>query len=113
MARCLSFALFLLLSSSVLAAVRDKIMPSHGHDIWDAAAGFPGGYVYSITQTADGDLWVGPIKGLLRYDGLTFVAIRATEASARVPVFGLATDSPHPLWASDGRTHLFPYPSGR
>ena len=43
MARCLSFALFLLLSSSVLAAVRDNITPSHGHDIWDAAVGFRAG----------------------------------------------------------------------
>ena len=89
MARCLSFALFLLLSSSVLAAVRDKIMPSHSHDIWDAAVGFPGGYVYSITQTSDGYLWIGTSKGLLRYDGLTFVSIRASESRAGFPVLGL------------------------
>jgi hypothetical protein len=51
-------------------------MPSHSHDIWDAAAGFPGGYVYSIAQTGDGYLWIGTSKGLVRYDGLTFVSIR-------------------------------------
>ncbi len=109
MARCLSFALFLLLSSSVLAAVRDKIMPSHSHDIWDAAVGFPGGYVYSITQTSDGYLWIGTSKGLLRYDGLTFVSIRASESSAGFPVLGLVTDSADQLWAADDHTHLFRY----
>jgi signal transduction histidine kinase/ligand-binding sensor domain-containing protein len=113
MARCLSFALFVLLSSSVLAAVRDNIMPSHSHDIWDAAAGFPGGYVYSITQTADGYLWIGTSKGLLRYDGLTFVSIRASESSAGFPVVGLVTDSADQLWAADDHTHLFRYTAGR
>jgi ligand-binding sensor domain-containing protein len=53
------FALPLLLAQAVLGAVPVKIMPSHSHDIWDAAAGFPGGYVYSMTQTGDGYLWIG------------------------------------------------------
>jgi signal transduction histidine kinase/ligand-binding sensor domain-containing protein len=113
MARCLSFALFLLISSSALAAARDNIVPSHGHDIWDAAAGFPGGYVYSITQAADGYLWIGTSKGLLRYDGLTFVSIRASESSAGFPVLGLVTDSADQLWAADDHTHLFRYSVGR
>src|SRR5260370_13486719 len=113
MARYLSFALFLLLSSAVLAAIRDDIMPSRGHDMWDAAVGFPGGYVYSITQTADGYLWIGTSKGLLRYDGRTFVSIRASESSAGFPVLGLVTDSADQLWAADDHTHLFRYTAGR
>ena len=113
MARSLSFALFLLMSSAALAGVQDDIVPSHGHDIWDAAAGFPGGYVYSITQTADGYLWIGTSKGLLRYDGLTFVSIRASESSAGFPVLGLVTDSADQLWAADDHTHLFRYSAGR
>jgi len=111
MARCLSLAWFLLLSSSVLAA--DNIMPSHGHDIWDAATGFPGGYVYSITQTADGYLWIGTSKGLLRYDGLRFVSIGASESSAGFQVLGVVTDSADQLWAADDRAHLFRYTAGR
>ncbi len=113
MAHCLSFALFLLLSSSILAAVGDKIMPSHSHDIWDAGVGFPGGYVYSITQTADGYLWIGTSKGLFRYDGLTFVSIRASVSNAAFPVLGLVTDSADQMWAADDHTHLFRYTAGR
>src|SRR5260221_14360750 len=113
MARSLSFALFLLMSSAALAGVQDDIVPSHGHDIWDAAAGFPGGYVYSITQTADGYLWIGTSKGLLRYDGLTFVSIGASESGARFQVLGLVTDSADQLWAADEHAHLFRYTAGR
>jgi signal transduction histidine kinase/ligand-binding sensor domain-containing protein len=101
------------MSSAALAGVQDDIVPSHGHNIWDAAAGFPGGYVYSITQTADGYLWIGTSKGLLRYDGLTFVSIRASESSAGFPVLGLVTDSADQLWAADDHTHLFRYSAGR
>jgi ligand-binding sensor domain-containing protein len=77
------FALPLLLAQAVLGAVPVKIMPSHSHDIWDAAAGFPGGYVYSMTQTGDGYLWIGTSKGLVRYDGLTFVSIRKSDSARR------------------------------
>jgi signal transduction histidine kinase/ligand-binding sensor domain-containing protein len=113
MAGYLSFAFFLLFCSSVLAAMGDNITPRHSHDIWDAAAGFPGGHVYSITQTADGYLWIGTSKGLFRYDGLTFVSIRANEASAGFPVLGLVTDSADQLWAADDHINLFRYTAGR
>jgi signal transduction histidine kinase/ligand-binding sensor domain-containing protein len=109
------FALPLLLACAVLGAAQDKITPSHGHDLWDTAAGFPGGYVYSMAQTGDGYLWIGTSKGLVRYDGLTFVSIRESDSSAetKFPVVGLVTDSSEQLWATDDRTHLFRYAAGR
>src|SRR5260370_13988624 len=113
MARSLLVCVVLLMSSGALAGARAICMPSPSHDIWDAAAGFPGGYVYSITQTADGYVWIGTSKGLLRYDGLTFVSIRASESSAGFPVLGLVTDSADQLWAADDHTHLFRYSAGR
>lgn len=109
MGRFFWFGLLLLLPSVALSAVRDNIALSHEHDIWDGAAGFPGGYVYSITQTADGYLWIGTSEGLLRYDGLSFEYIRNshgnTETTFSVP--GLVTDSTDQLWATDDHTHLF------
>jgi ligand-binding sensor domain-containing protein len=115
MGRLFWFALSLLLARAVLGAVPVKIMPSHSHDIWDAAAGFPGGYVYSIAQTGDGYLWIGTSKGLVRYDGLTFVSIRKSDSNAetKFPVVGLVTDSSDQLWATDDRAHLFRYAAGR
>lgn len=113
MVRCLWIVWFALLSSLVVASVRGDIRPRQGHDIWDSATGFPGGYVYSITQTADGYLWIGTSKGLFRYDGLTFAFIRTSDSSAGFPVLGLVTDSAGQLWATDDRTHLFRYDGGR
>ena len=112
------FALYCFALSVLLAATRlgaAPIVPSHSHDIWDRAAGFPGGYVYSITQTADGYLWIGTSKGLVRYDGLTFVAARGSDSNSeiRFPILGVVTDSNDQLWATDDHAHLFRYTGGR
>jgi signal transduction histidine kinase/ligand-binding sensor domain-containing protein len=100
-------------AAAALGAVQN-ITPSRGHDSWNQASGFPGDYVYSITQTADGYLWIGTNKGLLRYDGLNFVFIRRGDsiAAANEPVPGLVTDLSGQLWATDDHTHLFRYEAG-
>jgi ligand-binding sensor domain-containing protein len=51
-------------------------------DQWGAERGFPGGPVYAITQTADGYLWIGTEKGLIRFDGLNFRLIHISTPSA-------------------------------
>jgi signal transduction histidine kinase/ligand-binding sensor domain-containing protein len=109
------FALSLLSVCTVLGAVPARIMPSQSHDIWDRGAGFPGGYVYSMTQTGDGYLWIGTSKGLVRYDGLTFLSVRESDSSPEIkfPIVGLATDSSDQLWATDDRAHVFKYIAGR
>jgi signal transduction histidine kinase/ligand-binding sensor domain-containing protein len=115
MQRIYRYALFLLGSGAAFGAVRSNITPSHGHDIWDAGSGFPGGYVNSMTQTADGHIWLGTSKGLVRYDGLTFVSIRDIDSRAetKFPVLGVLADSNDQLWATDDHTHLFSYSAGR
>ncbi len=97
----------------MLGVARGIVAPSHSLDIWDTARGFPGGYVYSITQTVDGYLWIGTSKGLLRYDGLSFVTIeRDPSTETKAPVLGVVADSSGQLWAIDDRTHLFRYAAG-
>ena len=115
MRRFFQYVLFLLLCSSTIGATRGNITPTHGHNVWDVAAGFPGGYVYSISQTADGYIWIGTSKGLVRYDGLTFGSIPGGEFSsdAKPPVLALFTDLNDQLWATDDHTHLFKYEAGR
>jgi PAS domain S-box-containing protein len=109
----LRYGLFLLLPGAVLGMVSDTIAPSHSHYVWDRANGFPGGYVYSITQTADGYLWIGTSKGLLRYDGLSFVNIEGNSSTGtKFPVLSLVTDSSDQLWATDDHTRLFRYSAG-
>ena len=104
--------LLLLLPGPVLGVARGTVAASHSHDIWDRATGFPGGYVYSITQTADGYVWIGTSKGLLRYDGLSFVNVQGDSTETKFPVLGLVTDSSNELWATDDHTHLFRYTAG-
>jgi len=108
------FGLFLLLASGSLSGDSSTVTLSRSHDVWDRASAFPGGYVYSITQTTDGYLWLATSKGLVRYDGLNFVFIptgNSTRAT-NIPVTGMVTDSDGQIWATDDHTHLFRYEPG-
>jgi signal transduction histidine kinase len=94
----------------VLALSTPRVMAQSGHQhhdglrfmrtAWDAEQGFPGGEVSSIAQSADGYLWIGTDRGLLRFDGLTFQHVR--EASPGYPpvtrVLGLVSDRDGTLW---------------
>jgi signal transduction histidine kinase/ligand-binding sensor domain-containing protein len=106
------FVLSLLWTHAASSAVPQKIAAIHNHRVWDAASGFPGGYVYSITQTADGYLWIGASKGLVRYDGIRFAFVHQENTEANFPILGLAPDSAGQLWAIDDVTHLLPYRDG-
>ena len=106
------FALPLLWMSAASSAVPEKIAAIHSRRVWDAASGFPGGYIYSITQTGDGYLWIGTSKGLVRYDGLRFAFVHQEGSEVNFPILGLAKDSAGQLWAIDDLTHLFPYADG-
>src|SRR5918997_4228723 len=44
----------------------NRAMSDYVRDRWGTQQGFPGGPVYAITQTADGYLWIGTEKGLVR-----------------------------------------------
>jgi signal transduction histidine kinase/ligand-binding sensor domain-containing protein len=107
------FVLLLLVSSAALSAGTGNIPLTHRHDDWDTAAGFPGGYVYAVTQTSDGYLWIATSKGLLRYDGLSFMPVAASDSSGGFPVVGAVVDAHDALWAVDDHTYLYRYVAGR
>jgi signal transduction histidine kinase/ligand-binding sensor domain-containing protein len=115
MRRIFQYAALLLLSGGTVGAERQTIIPTHGHDLWDAAAGFPGGYVYSVSQTDDGYIWIGTSKGLVRYGGWKFLSISEDGSSVgtKVPILSVLADSNDELWATDDHTHLFRYAAGR
>jgi signal transduction histidine kinase/ligand-binding sensor domain-containing protein len=113
MSRLFQYAALLLLSGGALGAGQRNIIPSHGHDMWDAATGFPGGYVYSISQSADGYIWIGTSKGLLRYGGWTFLSIPVSTLETKAPILNVLADSNDELWATDDHTHLFRFVAGR
>jgi len=72
----------------------------YSHTAWKVRDGFAKGFIYSITQTADGYLWLGTEFGLLRFDGVRAVAWRPPAGqqlpSNEVPKLLVTRD--HTLW---------------
>ena len=67
---------------------------------WTTESRFPGGAVNGISQTADGYLWVGTDRGLIRFDGFNFrpVAFASIPTASNVPILQLLTDAGGKLW---------------
>jgi ligand-binding sensor domain-containing protein len=107
--------LLLMLSGGSVGGVRDVVNPSHSQDVWDVGAGFPGGYVYSITQTNDGYIWIGTSKGLMRFGGLVFSPVHQGGANSdtKRSILGVLVDANNQLWATDDNSHLFRYEAGK
>jgi signal transduction histidine kinase/ligand-binding sensor domain-containing protein len=94
-------------------------------DQWGAERGFPGGPVYAIAQTADGYLWIGTEKGLVRFDGLSFHLVNFSNPTGRSnapgltagpspgPVLGLITDAEGTLWIRLRSPGLMRYRDGK
>jgi PAS domain S-box-containing protein len=61
---------------------------------------FPGGAVNGIAQTADGYLWIGTDRGLMRFDGFNFrhVSFPFIAIASNVPILQLLTDAGGELW---------------
>ena len=81
---------------------------------WDNERGLPSGAIYAIAQTADGYLWIGSEKGLVRFDGLNFHLFQYSQAAAAPmgPVLGLITDAEGNLWIRLEGASLLRYRDG-
>jgi ligand-binding sensor domain-containing protein/signal transduction histidine kinase len=69
-------------------------------DKWRTSDGLPEMAVQSITQTAEGYLWIGTQEGLSRFDGHRFVVFNHanTPALRSDLIFALAEDNAGSLW---------------
>jgi hypothetical protein len=77
----------------------NRTMSQDGLERWGPEQGFSRGSVYSIGQSADGCLVVAALKGLLRFDGLTFQQIHSVDLEPLLNrVVGLVTDAQGILW---------------
>jgi len=78
----------------------NRAWSQYTRDRWSLEQGFPGGSIYAITETADGYLWIGAEKGLVRFDGLNFRLFNhATTATLpEGPVLDLAASADGDLW---------------
>jgi len=64
------------------------------HDEWGASRGLRAGTIYAIAQSADGYLWIGSEKGLIRFDGVNFRTFSHSDSPSLPPgpILGLVTD---------------------
>ncbi len=93
----------------------NRMLSQFPHDRWTAEDGFPGGTIYAITQTADGYLWLGTEKGLVKFDGLTFKLIQHADTPTLPagPVLGLLTDANGNLWIRLQSPSIVRYRNGK
>jgi signal transduction histidine kinase/ligand-binding sensor domain-containing protein len=87
-----------------LAAAASGAGPGRDYviDTWTTDRGLPTSFVTSIAQTPDGYVWIGTQNGLLRFDGVRFVAFDPdnTPALAHARVEHLYVDRGGTLWAN-------------
>ncbi|MBX3280793.1 MAG: ATP-binding protein [Acidobacteria bacterium] len=100
---------------TALALDPNQPLSQYIRDQWGAKQAFPGGIVYAIAETADGYLWIGAEKGLVRFDGLNFRLISYEDSIALPPgpVLGLTTDSAGYLWVRLQGDSLLRYRDGK
>ena len=92
--------------SACRRSTRSAPCRSTSSDQWGSERGFPGGPVYALTQTADGYLWIGGEKGLVRFDGLSFRLFEPTglPPSAGPTVLGVTAAPDGNAVGADART---------
>ena len=86
----------------------NRLMSQFVREQWTTETGFTGGAVNAITQTADGYLWIGSDKGLVRFDGFAFTPVTFTSvaAASNVPILQLLTDGSGTLWVRPQGSYL-------
>lgn len=92
----------------------DRAMSQYVRERWGSDRGFPGGTVQAISQTADGYLWLGTEKGLVRFDGSAFRRVSDPSlAASTTVVLGLTTDGRGDMWVRLGGPKVLRYHDGR
>jgi PAS domain S-box-containing protein len=78
----------------------NRLPSQYVREQWTTETRFPGGAVNGIAQTADGYLWIGTDRGLIRFDGFNFkpVSFASIAAASNVPILQLLTDVAGKLW---------------
>jgi signal transduction histidine kinase/streptogramin lyase len=92
--------LILFFSLPVWAVNPQNHISQYGHSVWRIQDGYFNGLVYAVAQTSDGYLWIGTEAGLLRFDGVRFVAW-SPPAGQQLPsptIFSLLGTADGSLW---------------
>jgi ligand-binding sensor domain-containing protein/signal transduction histidine kinase len=86
----------------------NRLASQYVREQWTTETRFPGGAVNGIAQTADGYLWIGTDRGLIRFDGLNFrpVSLTSITPAPNVSILQLLTDARGTLWIRPEGTNL-------
>lgn len=86
----------------------NRLPSQYVHEQWTTETRFPGGAVNGIAQTADGYLWIGTDRGLIRFDGFNFrpVSFTSITRAPNVSILQLLTDARGTLWIRPEGSHL-------
>ena len=78
----------------------NRLPSQYVREQWTTDTRFPGGAVNGIAQTADGYLWIGTDRGLIRFDGFNFkpVSLTSITTASNVSILQLLTDARGRLW---------------
>lgn len=105
-------AWFVVLTGVPVMAAHRVSTPEFHLQYWTRADGLPDDFVTSLQQTADGFLWVGTARGLVRFDGWTFIPVRPAPAGNQPPddvlkVTAQCVDGEGRLWFGTKRHGVF------
>ncbi len=64
-----------------MALEPQKAITQYKLDIWEAERGFEQNSVYAVCQTRDGYIWLGTLRGLVRFDGIRFTVFNKDNTS--------------------------------
>jgi ligand-binding sensor domain-containing protein/signal transduction histidine kinase len=106
--------LVMFFARTVYAVDPNRAISQYIRESWGLERGFTGGSVNSIAQTADGYLWIGTAKGLIRFDGTNFRVYQESPRSVPIgPVQELIADSQSNLWILLENTKILRYHDGK
>lgn len=101
---------------SLPASAQSPVLPQENFaaQLWTTADGLPVDWIYDITQTTDGYLWLATPSGLVRFDGLSFTTFSALDYPALPSnhIRRLFADSAGRLWIMTFLRHLVVYENG-
>ena len=112
--RSVALAVMACLLSEAHALDPHRQFSQYVRETWSAVNGLPGGAVHAIAQTPDGYLWIGTDKGLVRFDGFTFLPVQPKSLLLQNdPILGLMTDAEGDLWVRMQTAGLLRYDRGK
>jgi ligand-binding sensor domain-containing protein/signal transduction histidine kinase len=102
------FATAVLPAATAWAIAPDRSLAACNVEVWRSRDGLPGAWIRTMTQTADGYLWIGTQAGLARYGGGAMVPIDSDRIFEHAEPFEHVSEVTGLLAARDGTIWLTP-----